>query len=63
YPDPQLLAMFRTAGVPVTLGSDAHAPADVGRDFDLARAELARAGYRSVTVFRRREPQSVPLAS
>ena len=41
----------RGAGAPITLASDAHVPANVGRDFDQA-LELARAaGYETVTVF------------
>ena len=42
YPDPELLAMLHERGVPVTLGSDAHAPERVGRDFPRALAELLR---------------------
>lgn len=61
YPDPVLLSMFNAAGVPITLGSDAHSPDDVGRDFDRALAEVARAGYRSITGFRRRERYELPL--
>jgi histidinol-phosphatase (PHP family) len=53
YPAPRLLALFAARGVPVTLGSDAHSPADVGRDFPRALAELRAAGYRSVTGFER----------
>jgi len=45
YPDPDILRRLRQAGVPITFGSDAHRPAEVGRDFAHA-AELARtAGY------------------
>ena len=54
YPDPELLAMLHERGVPVTLGSDAHAPERVGRDFDRGRwRELRAAGYRTLTVFDR----------
>jgi histidinol-phosphatase (PHP family) len=45
YPGPSLLARAAALGIPLTFGSDAHSPGDVGRDFaravDLARA----AGY------------------
>jgi len=63
YPAPDLLAAFRRAGVTVTIGADAHGQADVGRDLDRARVELAAAGYRSVTLFRGREPRQVELAA
>jgi histidinol-phosphatase (PHP family) len=59
YPDPQLLAMLRERGVPVTLGSDAHAPEGVGRDFDRALGELRAAGYRTLTVFDARQRRQV----
>jgi histidinol-phosphatase (PHP family) len=55
YPDPELLAMLHERDVPVTLGSDAHAPERVGRDFPRALRELHGAGYRTLTVFDRRE--------
>lgn len=61
YPDPDLLARFRAAGVPVTLSSDAHAPGDVGRDYPTAVAALRGAGYTTITRFRRREPEQVSL--
>jgi histidinol-phosphatase (PHP family) len=61
YPDPELLARFRRREVPATLASDAHRPADVGRDFDRARAVLSRAGYRTITVFDGREPRQEPI--
>ena len=61
YPAPRLLAMFRERDVPVTLGSDAHAPAGVGRDFPRALAELRAAGYETVTLFHRRRRRQVAL--
>jgi len=42
YPTLDILRRLCDAGVPVTFGSDAHDPAEVGRDFDHA-VELARA--------------------
>jgi histidinol-phosphatase (PHP family) len=45
----------------ITLASDAHVPANVGRDFDRA-VEFARAaGYETVTVFERRRARQEPL--
>jgi histidinol-phosphatase (PHP family) len=45
YPTVDILRRLCAAGVPVTFGSDAHRPGDVGRDFAHA-AELAQsAGY------------------
>ncbi len=45
YPSSAILQKLRTADIPITFGSDAHRPEEVGRDFAHA-AELARtAGY------------------
>jgi histidinol-phosphatase (PHP family) len=58
YPD---LALLKAIQRPITLASDAHVPANVGRDFDLA-LELARAaGYETVTVFESRRARQEPL--
>jgi histidinol-phosphatase (PHP family) len=45
--------------VPVTLASDAHRPDDVGRSFDRALAVLRQIGYRTITVFDRRDRRQV----
>jgi histidinol-phosphatase (PHP family) len=62
YPAPPLLAKLHERGVPVTLGSDAHGPTGVGRDFDRALGELHTAGYRTITVFDQRERRQVAFA-
>ena len=61
YPSVPLLRALRDAGVPVTVGSDAHAPGEVGAGWSEARDALDDAGYRSVLVFRNRVPQEVGL--
>lgn len=61
YPSASLLRELREAGVPVTVGSDAHAPGEVGAGWAEAVAALAEAGYRSVLVFRKRVPEEVGL--
>jgi histidinol-phosphatase (PHP family) len=61
YPEPELLEVARAHEVGITLASDAHVPALVGRDFDRA-LDLARgAGHETVTVFDRREARQEPL--
>lgn len=47
YPSPAVLEILHGCGVPLTFGSDAHCPEDVGRDFDLAVTAARNAGYRS----------------
>lgn len=61
YPVLDFLRACHDRGVPMTLASDAHAPGDVGRDFDCA-VDLARAaGYRETLLFEGRLARAVPL--
>ncbi len=61
YPAPSFLAACRRAGVPTLINSDAHAPEDVGRDFDRAAALAHAAGYAEVATFAARARTMVPL--
>jgi histidinol-phosphatase (PHP family) len=61
YPDPALLRACLERGVPVTTASDAHVPANVGRDFDRALAFAREAGCETVTVFEARQGRQEPL--
>jgi histidinol-phosphatase (PHP family) len=47
YPAPAVLALAAGRGLPVTFGSDAHRPEDVGSRFREAAALARAAGYRS----------------
>jgi histidinol-phosphatase (PHP family) len=64
YPAPALLSRFRKAGVPATTASDAHGLGNFGdvasQSADL-RALLADAGYETLTSFRARSPEQVPV--
>lgn len=61
YPSPPLLAALHEAGVVLTVGSDAHAPAEVLAANSEALAAARAAGYGSLTVFRSRKRSVVPL--
>lgn len=50
YPGPELLSMFASRGVPATVGSDAHSPADVGSRIGEAFEAAAAAGYERVAL-------------
>lgn len=50
FPAPELLAAFRRAGVPCTVGTDAHDPANIARGFEQACRLMHEAGYRHLTV-------------
>lgn len=55
YPSLDCLKIYCQAGVPLTFGSDAHAPSEVGMDFNKA-FELARtAGFKEYLIFKQRK--------
>ena len=58
YPSRQILELARAHGVPITFGSDAHAPGEGGADFAAAVALAREVGYTHWLRFtqRRREP-------
>lgn len=49
YPSPALLEAFSRAGVAATVGSDAHAPAEVGDSIGVAYEAMLDAGYESAS--------------
>jgi histidinol-phosphatase (PHP family) len=55
YPHPDLLEACHAAGVPVTLGSDAHAPTEVAADLASASQLMRHAGYDSYVRYERRK--------
>jgi histidinol-phosphatase (PHP family) len=61
YPSPLFLAMFREAGVPITLASDGHQPDDAGWGHDAVVSAARAAGYVERLQFRKRVPNSVEL--
>ena len=61
YPHPELLRAMCTARVPVTLGSDAHAPGEVAAEFEASVALLREVGYASYTRFAQRARTHVAL--
>ena len=61
YPSRGFAELCVEAGVPFTLSSDAHVPADVGRDYDEAVAFMRSLGIEEICVFERRERRLEPL--
>jgi histidinol-phosphatase (PHP family) len=57
YPSRRLLELCHEYGVPITLGSDAHRPGEVGYELELAVRLAQEVGYDSMTTFRERERQ------
>lgn len=61
YPSPAILERARELGIPVVLGSDAHAPGEVAHRFAEALSALKHAGYTEATVFREGRAQPYGL--
>jgi histidinol-phosphatase (PHP family) len=61
YPDPAILNSCYKKRIPITFGSDAHRPEQVGRDFKKAVSILRNAGYRHLTGFKRRIRYDIPI--
>jgi histidinol-phosphatase (PHP family) len=61
YPAAPLAELCVQAGAAFALSSDAHVPADVGRDYDRAVAELRSWGVAEIAVFERRQRRLEPL--
>ena len=61
YPAQEFLDMAFSAGVPIVISSDSHAPGEVGIHFDQALAAVRAAGYRSTVRFKGRQRFEVPL--
>jgi histidinol-phosphatase (PHP family) len=61
YPSEKLLKMCLDNDIPITFGSDAHSPEDVGNGFDQAVALIQRVGYEEITRFTQRKRDSVSL--
>jgi histidinol-phosphatase (PHP family) len=61
YPCEGFLQMAYSAGVPIVISSDAHAPGEVGLQFDRALAAVKAVGYTSTVRFQKRQRHAVPL--
>jgi histidinol-phosphatase (PHP family) len=61
YPAPAFIEMCVEAGLPLALSSDAHVPADVGRDYERALELLDGLGVRELAVFSERRRRLEPI--
>lgn len=61
YPGPRFLSLARRLGIPITLGSDAHRPGEVGWAFDRLVAAVEEAGYDKICLFHKRKRMEVSL--
>lgn len=61
YPSDSIIQVFFNCNVPITIGSDAHRPEQVGYLFPEAIDAITRAGYRKISGFSRRKRYDIPL--
>ena len=61
YPGPELLEVFYRHGLPVTIGSDAHRPEDVGFRLIEAVKLIRKTGYREIATFSGRQIKYVKI--
>jgi histidinol-phosphatase (PHP family) len=61
YPSENLIKTCFDHGLPITLGSDAHSPQEVGADFDKTADFLRKIGYTEIVRFTRRKREFVRL--
>ena len=61
YPSREFVEMAFEAGIPLLTNSDAHAPEEVGADFDQARALAVEIGYRELVRFEKRRRVAFPI--
>ena len=62
YPSRPFLQLAHDREVPIAFGSDAHAPLEVGADFDQAHALALGVGYTHACRWTRRQRQSVAIS-
>ncbi len=61
YPDPEWLPLIIEHNVPITIGSDAHAPEQVAFHFDDIIRILKQAGISRLAKYRKRKRSDIPL--
>jgi histidinol-phosphatase (PHP family) len=61
YPGEKLLKMCFDHDIPITFGSDAHSPEDVGAGFDRAVELVRRVGYGEIARFTQKRRDLVEL--
>jgi histidinol-phosphatase (PHP family) len=62
YPSPEILKLASAVGVDISLGSDAHAPKDVGRYFGETVVQLRSLGWTQSASFESGRKQAVPFS-
>jgi histidinol-phosphatase (PHP family) len=61
YPSLEVLKKCYKKGISITLGSDAHRPANVGRHYERVLPLLLSAGYRQLAIFTKRQRTEIQI--
>lgn len=61
YPSDEILDILFRMNVPVTLGSDSHAPQEVGYSFEKAIKKAHKAGYRKISGFSKKKRYDIAI--
>ncbi|MBP2001416.1 histidinol-phosphatase (PHP family) [Paenibacillus shirakamiensis] len=61
FPSQRILEEALRLGIPLTLGSDAHAPEKLSENLDVARRTLYDIGFRELATFKERKRRMIPL--
>ncbi len=61
YPSEQILKIVSEYDIPLTLGSDAHTPSDIGRDFGLAKQLVEKYGRGKISIYTKRVRSEVRI--
>lgn len=61
YPSPLIVSLACERDIPICFGSDAHSPAEVGKDFPAALQLAHNAGYKNYFRIKKRKKYLVPL--
>lgn len=61
YPSPDILNKCYDTGIPLTIGSDAHHPDEIGRHFDRTIETLLSLGHTHLATFEERTCKRVPI--
>ena len=62
YPSEQILRILSEYRVPLTLGSDAHTPSDVGKDFEVAKELVEKYGGGRISLFTQRQRSEAKIS-
>lgn len=62
YPGERILSIARELQIPLTIGSDAHSPEDVGRDFDAIYDLVEAYGRGKISLFNKRKRTEAKLS-